>query len=228
MNERRNFLKLASAAAIPSAAAILSSGVARAADDESAAEFLGAWNTIHTLGFPPGYFREYLSFGAGRVLHETNTFLHTHSNLDFSGFGMPNMVNGSDGIGSWESVAKGKIRVTFRKLLYDGARINFGDLLVTGESAKRREETPCGLADLCDGPVRQGDRQLRQGNQRGNPHRLATPSLPMQNNTADLINSPRDHIFGGVHAVRSCSCCSYFVRVRIRAGFSRHTSRNNH
>ena len=42
MNERRNFLKLASAAAIPSAATILSSGVARAADDESAAEFLGA------------------------------------------------------------------------------------------------------------------------------------------------------------------------------------------
>ena len=43
------------------------------------------------------------------------------------------MVNGSDGIGSWEPVAKGKIRVTFRKLLFDGARSNFGDLLVTGE-----------------------------------------------------------------------------------------------
>ena len=37
-------------------------------------------------------------------------------------------------------VAKGKIRVTFRKLLFDGARINFGDLLVTGELAKRRED----------------------------------------------------------------------------------------
>jgi hypothetical protein len=132
VNERRNFLKMASVAAIPAAATVLSSGVAQA-DDGSVADFLGAWNTIHTLSFPPGHFREYLSFGDGKVLHETNSFLHTHSNLNFSGFGLPSIVNGSDGIGSWERIAKGKIRITFRKLLFDGARSNFGDLLVTGE-----------------------------------------------------------------------------------------------
>ena len=132
MNERRNFLRLASAAVIPTAATVLSSGVAQA-DDGSVAEFLGAWNTIHSLKFPPGYFREYLSFGDGNVLHETNSFLHTHSNLDFSGFGLPSIINGSDGLGSWQRIAKGKIRITFRKLLFDGARINFGDLLVIGE-----------------------------------------------------------------------------------------------
>jgi len=41
MNERRNFLKLAYAAAIPTAAIILSGGVAQA-EDGSVKEFLGA------------------------------------------------------------------------------------------------------------------------------------------------------------------------------------------
>src|SRR5438067_608752 len=101
MNGRRNFLRLASAAAVPAAAAIVSSGVARA-DDDSANEFLGVWSTIHTLPFPPGHFREFLSFAEGGVLHETNSFLHTTSNLDFSMFGLPNVVNAADGVGNWE------------------------------------------------------------------------------------------------------------------------------
>src|SRR4030095_2557007 len=48
MNDRRrSFLKLASSVAVPAAAAV-SSGIARA-DDGNDKDFLGAWNTIHTL-----------------------------------------------------------------------------------------------------------------------------------------------------------------------------------
>ncbi len=130
MNERRNFLKLASAVAIP-AAAIVSSDVARA-EDGSAKEFLGAWSTIHTLPFPPGEFREFLSFAKGGVLRETNSFLHTASNLDFSVYGLPSMVNAGDGVGNWEHVGLGVIQVVFRKMMFDGSRQNFGDLRVTG------------------------------------------------------------------------------------------------
>ena len=131
MNERRNFLRLASSAAIPAAAAIVSSGIARA-DDGSAKEFLGAWGTIHTLPFPPGQFREFLSFADGGVLHETNSFLHTASNLDYSMFRLPNVVNAADGVGIWERVRNGVIQAVFRKMLFDGSRQNFGDLHVTG------------------------------------------------------------------------------------------------
>jgi hypothetical protein len=130
MNERRTFLKLASAAALPVTAALVSRGVARA-DDGSAKEFLGAWGTVHTLPFPPGSFREFLSFADG-VVHETNSFLHTASNLDFSMFGLPNVVNAADGTGSWERMGQGVIKVVFRKMMFDGSRQNFGDLHVTG------------------------------------------------------------------------------------------------
>src|SRR5438477_5790750 len=103
MNDRRNFLKLASAAAIPAVAAVVWSGVAQA-DDGSAKEFLGAWNAIQTLPsppFPPGAsFREFLSFADGGVVHETNSFLNTASNLDFSMYGLPKVVNAADGVGS--------------------------------------------------------------------------------------------------------------------------------
>jgi hypothetical protein len=130
MNERRNFLKLASAAVIIPAAAIVSSGVARA-DDGSAKKFLGAWSNIHSLPFPPGEFREFLSFAEGGVLHETNSFLHTASNLDFSTYGLPTVVNAADGVGNWD-VGKGAIQVVFRKMMFNGSRQNFGDLHVTG------------------------------------------------------------------------------------------------
>ncbi len=131
MNERRKFLKLASAAVMPAAAVIVSSGVARAGDP-GANEFLGAWSTVHTLPFPPGSFREFLSFAQGGVMRETNSFLHTASNLDFSMFGLPNVLNAADGVGSWECGDQGVIQVAFRKMLFDGSRQNIGDLHVTG------------------------------------------------------------------------------------------------
>src|SRR4051794_15051762 len=117
MNDRRKFLKLASGAAIPAAAAIVSSGVAHAADRSG---FLGAWSSIHTLGFPPGSFREFLSFAAGGVLHETNSFLHTASNIDFSAFGLPNVVNAADGVGNWTDLGNGLGQAVFRKMMFDG------------------------------------------------------------------------------------------------------------
>lgn len=131
MNERRNFLKLASAAAIPAAAAIVTSGVARA-QDSSAKEFLGAWNTAHSLPFPPGSFREFLTFDASGAMHETNSLLHNTSNLSILIPGK--RLNAGDGAGNWYRVAHGVIQVAFRKMLFDSANQNenVGDLHVTG------------------------------------------------------------------------------------------------
>jgi hypothetical protein len=131
MYQRRTLLKFGSAALLPAAAAAISTGVARA-DDGGVKEFLGAWDTIHSLPFPPGQFREFLSFADGGVLHETNSFLHTASNLDLSMLGLPNLVNAADGVGNWRRVAKGVVEVILRKMLFDGARQNFGDLRATG------------------------------------------------------------------------------------------------
>ena len=131
MNKRRSFLKLASAAAIPVAVAAFS-GESLRADDGGGNQILGSWNSVHTLPFPPGSFREFLSFAEGGVMHETNSFLYTSSNVDFSSFGLPNVVNAADGVGNWECLRTGSIHVVFRKLLFDGTRANFGDLRVTG------------------------------------------------------------------------------------------------
>jgi hypothetical protein len=131
MNNRRNFFKVTSAGVLPAAAVLATSSVARA-DAGNVGEFPGAWNTVHTLPFPPGQFRELISFAEGGVFRETNSFLHTASNLDFSAFGLPNVVNASDGVGNWSRTAKGVVQIVFRKLLFNGARQNFGDLLVTG------------------------------------------------------------------------------------------------
>ena len=132
MNQRRNFLRFASAAALPVAAAAVSTNVARA-DDGDVKEFLGAWDTIHSLPFPPGQFREFMTFSDGGVVHETNSFLHTASNLDFSAFGLPNVLNASDGFGNWKRTGRGVIEVVFRKMLFDGSRVNFGDLRAKGK-----------------------------------------------------------------------------------------------
>jgi hypothetical protein len=129
--QRRAFLKMSSAAIVPAAAAALSAPILRA-DDGSDNALLGAWSSVHTLPFPPGSFREFLSFAEGGVLHETNSFLHTASNLDFSAFGLPNVVNASDGVGHWKRVRDNCYQAIFRKLLFDGSKENFGDLLVTG------------------------------------------------------------------------------------------------
>lgn len=127
MTARRHFLKLASAAAVP-AAAITQTDFRADGDNK----VVGTWHSTHTLPFPPDSFREFLSFAEGGVLHETNSFLHTASNLDFSAFGLPNLVNASDGQGNWTRSKRGRIQVVFRKMLFDGSRRNFGDLYVSG------------------------------------------------------------------------------------------------
>jgi hypothetical protein len=132
MNQRRSFLKMASSAAIPAAAAVLASGAARG-DDGSVKEFLGSWSTIHSLPFdPPGPFHEFLSFEEGGTVRETNSFLHNTSNLNFLITGK--VINASDGFGNYYRVSHGVIQVAFRKMLFDSAHQNdhFGDLHVTG------------------------------------------------------------------------------------------------
>ena len=129
MNKRRTFIRMFPAlAAIPAAAASWSEPKAGLLDQGF---LLGAWNSVHNLPFPPGSFRELISFDVGGAIHETNTFLHTASNLDFSMFGLPSTVNASDGIGGWKLSPTG-VQAVFRKLLFDAAKTNFGDLLVTG------------------------------------------------------------------------------------------------
>jgi len=129
MKTRRDFLKLAQVAGAGAAVAVLSGGQARA---QGVGNLVGSWSTIHTLPFPPGSFREFLSFSHGGVVHETNSFLHTASNLDFSALGLPNVLNASDGVGNWAVAEHGDFRVVFRKMLFNGSRENFGDLHVTG------------------------------------------------------------------------------------------------
>lgn len=129
MNDRRKFFEKALPAA---AAAAVSLAQPASAQDGDVREFLGGWTTIHSLPFPPNWFREFLIFSSGGGVHETNTFLNNASNLDFSGFGLPRSVSASDGLGTWERVGPRKLSVVFRKLLFDGARNYIGDLKVTG------------------------------------------------------------------------------------------------
>ncbi|HYP05495.1 MAG TPA: hypothetical protein VER03_04600 [Bryobacteraceae bacterium] len=132
MNQRRNFLRLASAAAVPAAAAaVLSSGVARA-DNGSVKDILGAWDTIHTLPFPPFQFREFLTFAEGGVVQETNSFLHSTSKLDFSAFGLPAQLSAANGMGSWTRISKNAVTVVFRKMVFDGAGQYIGDFRAEG------------------------------------------------------------------------------------------------
>ena len=131
MTDRRSFFKGGSAVALAAGAATLSTGVLKAQDGD-VKEFLGSWDTIHSLPFPPGSFREFLSFASGGVVHETNSFLNTASNLDFSFYGLPNVINAADGLGSFERVSKGVVRVEFRKMLFNGARECFGYLNAAG------------------------------------------------------------------------------------------------
>jgi hypothetical protein len=129
MNKRRNFLRFASAAALPAAAAIFTSGTAKADDgDGSVSEFLGAWDSVHSL--PGGAtFREFLTFADGGVLHETNNFINFGSNGNPA---VPGVMYASDGMGSWKRVRRGVVEVVFRKMLFDFARQNFADLRAIG------------------------------------------------------------------------------------------------
>lgn len=131
MTDRRTFLKRGSIVTLAGGIVTGSAGVLKA-DDGDVKEFLGSWNTIHTLPFPPGFFREFLTFGSGGVVHEMNSFLHTASNLDLSAFQLPNVMNASDGAGNFERLSKGVIRVAFRKMLFNGSRECFGYLRSTG------------------------------------------------------------------------------------------------
>ena len=131
MTNRRSFLRQGPAVAMAGGAATLSTGVLKA-DDGDVKEFIGTWDTIHSLPFPPGFFREFLSFASGGVVQETNSFLNTASNLNLSLFGLPEVVNAADGFGSFQRVSKGVIHVDFRKMLFNGARECFGYLRATG------------------------------------------------------------------------------------------------
>ena len=71
-----------------------------------------------------------MSFAEGGVLHETNSFLNTGSNLDLSFYGLPTIVNAADGVGNWESFRDVAFQVVFRKMLFDSTRQH----LVTCES----------------------------------------------------------------------------------------------
>ena len=104
------------------------------------ATIVGAWKSVHTLPFPPGSFREFLSFSEGGVMHETNSFLNTISNLDFSMYGLPNSITAADGVGTWKQIQGRNSQVTFRKLLFDALRQNFGDLVVNGNVRTSRNK----------------------------------------------------------------------------------------
>lgn len=131
-DDRRRFMSYAAGVALPAAAVgVAGSGVARAADGD-AKEFLGAWTTIHSLPFPPNWFREFLTFSTGGGVLESNTFLNMAASQDFSAFGLPRAIKASDGMGTWELVSTGKITIVFRKLLFDGAGNYFADLKVGG------------------------------------------------------------------------------------------------
>jgi hypothetical protein len=130
MNERRNFLKLASAAALP-AAAVAIGGKAHAADGD-VKDLMGAWTTLH--GSPFGPFREFLMLAEGGGLWETNVLLHTNSNVNFASFTtlLPDPLNASDGTGNWERIGPRQVRVTFRKLMFNHQGVYIGDFYVKG------------------------------------------------------------------------------------------------
>lgn len=130
MNPRRRFLTLLSAAT-PAAMVAAASGEERASDGGDGT-FLGAWNLVSAVsnGFS---FREFIALADGGALTETNSFLHTTSNLNFAPFGLGVVANGSDGFGNWSRIAPRIAKAEFRKMMFDSATgNNFGDLQVTG------------------------------------------------------------------------------------------------
>jgi hypothetical protein len=133
MNNRRKFLRFAAGVAVPAATVAVSGVQIAQADDGDAKDFLGTWTTIHSLPFPPGSFREFLTFSSGGGVNETNSFLNMAGSQDFSPLGLlQKAVKASDGMGNWDRKGRGLISVVFRKMLFDGAGVNFGDLKVTG------------------------------------------------------------------------------------------------
>ena len=132
MKDRRDFLKLASAA-LPAAAAItVSAGVAHA-DDAGGGKFVGSWATVHELppGLPAPNFREFLTIGAGGVVQETNSFLNAGGSLALPGLPFP--LSASDGFGNWNNSSGNAIAIRFRKLVFNALNHQYvGDLHVEG------------------------------------------------------------------------------------------------
>ena len=129
MNERRKFIS-SMVAAVPVSMAASQTAQAAGMNDK---DVIGAWTTEHTS--PVGLFREFLLFAPGGGLTETNTLLHTNSQLAlFAQFGLPlpPAVNASDGIGTWRRRGAGDVEVVFRKLLFDGNGVHLGDFRVQG------------------------------------------------------------------------------------------------
>lgn len=131
MNERRKFLSLSAGSLLPVSAGLASAGAVNAADGDDK-EFVGAWTTIHTLPLPPNWFREFLTFHSGGTVVETNSFINMTTPQNFEPFGLPKATTGSDGMGNWERIAKGKASVVFRKLLFAAGEYYLGDLVATG------------------------------------------------------------------------------------------------
>jgi hypothetical protein len=130
MTNRRNWLSKAAPAALGVAAVSVAP-----AQEPSAKDFIGAWTTIHTLPFPPNWFREFLTINADGTVVETNSFLCEAHSQDFSALGLPRSVKGSNGMGNWQLIAPGRIAVSFRKMLFNGEGNYFGDLKATGTIA---------------------------------------------------------------------------------------------
>ena len=132
MKDRRNFLKLASAALPATAVVAGSAGVARA-DDQGGGAFVGAWNTVHGLphGLPVPNFREFLTIAAGGVVCETNSFLNAASTLELPFLPFP--MRASDGFGNWKNAPGQAIAVRFRKLVFNAlTNLYAGDVHVEG------------------------------------------------------------------------------------------------
>lgn len=127
MTNRRNWLGKAAPAALGVAAASIAP-----AQDGSVKEFIGAWTTIHTLPFPPNWFREFLAINSDGTVVETNSFVCEAHSQDFSALGLPSAVKGSNGMGNWQRIAPGRISMSFRKMLFNGQGFYFGDLKATG------------------------------------------------------------------------------------------------
>ena len=131
MKDRRDFLKLASAA-LPAVAAVAVTTRVAHADDSGGGSFVASWATVHELppGLPAPNFREFLTIAAGGVLQETNSFLNASSTLTLPG--LP-PLNASDGFGNWKNAPGNAITVRFRKLVFNATtHLHIGDLHVEG------------------------------------------------------------------------------------------------
>ena len=134
MNDRRSFLNLLGATALPAMAA---AAVANA-QTTAPMSLEGAWFLENTPGVVPGLppeaqvspFSEIALFGAGGVLLETNSLLHNNSYAP--GNPSPINVSGSDGLGSWTRNAAGQVDAVFYKFLTDGSGRHVGYLKVNG------------------------------------------------------------------------------------------------